>query len=554
MKVEVVVKFDESERSFEIPCGLGDKTFKWLGQVASQRFANSAPNGNLRRREGNYGISERVQYQTMTIITPGGENPFPGDMLQDYLRDGDTVIIELCSRLAVDTSRGTPQISDYATLAYSVSQESLNGYHSEEDISTRYGKSSPTRSTADLRIGIPADSGTKAQHSQSSSDRLAKVNFMRVMAKSQMLNEKKIDAAVQQHWLNIQSALKLLKTDDSPKIRSTFAEYWDMLKDLFKHYSSDSPTMLKDQYVTLIDEANVFPAMQVQNQASLAFVRALKHMPNESNTINFNFFLLSLLFCAQLKYNDTLDPKLASLKSYEAVSKLVVCNLLPLARRLECHSILRAAFIHADCLVKIREQYELLQGCFDKIASKLRDFPTTITVEETTELLFQAGLVVANTDHESTRRYLLHVREGTIFGRGIDIEDSNAADFPITELTFPEFLDVLCRAGYYYFVKNPPSLMSPNPSSAALGPAVTTASTNNLLSSVPSAVNLAASPSLAELVTSTTALDLDRSDAYQTQIIDYFYLGIVSLCDFITGKKVKPPPTAKEGKRKKGQQ
>ncbi len=552
MKVQVVVKFDDCERSFEVPCGLGDKTFKWLGQVASQRFANSAPNGNLRRREGNYGISERVQYQTMAISTPGGENPFPGDMLQDYLRDGDTVVIELCSKLTVDLNRGTPQVSDYATLAYSVSQDNLNGYHSDEDISTRYGRSSagtPSRSLADLRPSTPGKTGDP---NLQVSDKLAKVNFMIVMAKSQMLDAKRIDNAVNQHWITIQSALRLLKSEDSPKIRKTFVDYWDMLKDLFKHYSSDSPTMVKDQYINLMDEANVFPASQVQSQGSLVYVRALRHMPNEANTLNFNFFLLSLLFCAQLKYNDTLDPKVTSLKPYEAVGKLVFCNLLPLARRLECHSILRSAFIHPDCLAKIRDQYELLQGCFDKIASKLRDFPTTITVEETTELLFQAGLLAANTEHESTKRYMSHIREGTIYGRDIDIEDGNPMEFPITELTFPEFIEVVCRAGYYFFVKNPPLTISTSASSALLLGQATTSS-NNLLAAVPSAANLTSSPSLVELATSTTALELDGPDAYQSQLIDYFILGIVSLCDFITGKKIKPPPTAKEGKRKKGQ-
>jgi hypothetical protein len=38
MKIKAIIEFDSYEREFIIPCGTGDKTFKWLAIAASQRF------------------------------------------------------------------------------------------------------------------------------------------------------------------------------------------------------------------------------------------------------------------------------------------------------------------------------------------------------------------------------------------------------------------------------------------------------------------------------------------------------------------------------------
>ena len=38
MKIKAIIEFDSNEREFIIPCGTGDKTFKWLAIAASQRF------------------------------------------------------------------------------------------------------------------------------------------------------------------------------------------------------------------------------------------------------------------------------------------------------------------------------------------------------------------------------------------------------------------------------------------------------------------------------------------------------------------------------------
>ena len=41
MKVKAIILIDKNEKIYEIPCGNGDKTFKWLAMVVYQRFALS---------------------------------------------------------------------------------------------------------------------------------------------------------------------------------------------------------------------------------------------------------------------------------------------------------------------------------------------------------------------------------------------------------------------------------------------------------------------------------------------------------------------------------
>ena len=51
MQLKVVVKCGKAESKFRIPCGNGQKTFKWLGLVAAGRYGAEAPGGGLRQRE-----------------------------------------------------------------------------------------------------------------------------------------------------------------------------------------------------------------------------------------------------------------------------------------------------------------------------------------------------------------------------------------------------------------------------------------------------------------------------------------------------------------------
>ena len=67
---------------FEISVGAGDKTFKWLGNTASQRFATQDPNGALRRRDPvRRGMSKFSSYQSIEVTLPTGQTPHPSALL-----------------------------------------------------------------------------------------------------------------------------------------------------------------------------------------------------------------------------------------------------------------------------------------------------------------------------------------------------------------------------------------------------------------------------------------------------------------------------------------
>lgn len=102
MKIKAKVIMGEQQRDFYIPCGTGDKNFKWLTLVTTQRFANATPNGSLRWRDDFAGITEKAQYCCVSITLSSGDDPDPTEMINYYLRDGDEVIITLADKQAIN--------------------------------------------------------------------------------------------------------------------------------------------------------------------------------------------------------------------------------------------------------------------------------------------------------------------------------------------------------------------------------------------------------------------------------------------------------------------
>jgi hypothetical protein len=87
MKIKVKARFGDYERTFEISCGSGDnKTFKWLGNVISQRFAQCVPNGTLRHRDHFRGTTQEAQHTCSEIRFQDGQMPHPTAIISDFLR------------------------------------------------------------------------------------------------------------------------------------------------------------------------------------------------------------------------------------------------------------------------------------------------------------------------------------------------------------------------------------------------------------------------------------------------------------------------------------
>lgn len=457
MRIKAIVKFGAYEREFYIPCGNGNKSFKWLGSTASSRYAMASPHGALRSRDHYCGVSDRVQYLTLSITVPSGDNPHPAELIQDYLHDNDTVYIELCNSVPIKKVSGGPNVSSFTTLAYSVSQDHLNA-----DLADQDADNEQPDQLDDL------DDDGEISVSEVLASREAKVNFMKIVLASQLLDQKKLRRQVETIWKNIGPKIKKIHVHDHDEIQVILQEHWDIFLDLFDNYQDiDDATgntlahtqVGFDHFTCVLEDAGIFPAHINTSQSHLIFTHTCQLFPLSGAALRLDAFLLALVFTAQLKYNDTLDSKLLAETGKSAaadIRRLIVNYFLPLARRLECHSYLRSAFTSKECLLKVREMYETLQQSFDREALKVRDFPTTIPVENMVEMLYQAGLTASNSnqaDIDKVRLLLDDVRHGTICGRDDAEDPSGRFVFPINEFCFSEFIEAVARTGYYHYSK-----------------------------------------------------------------------------------------------------
>eukprot|EP00981_Chlorochromonas_danica_P009577 scaffold2752_cov179-Ochromonas_danica.AAC.7 len=448
MKILALIKFDDQERTFIIPCGTGNKTFKWLGNVASQRFAQATPVGTLRRREQLCSGSDSHQFQAMSIKTLLGEMPNPNEFLVDHLHDGDEVIIELCSVLPVDSTSSSAKPSTWSTMAYSISQSNLRSSY-EGKAGEDEGEDSDGESLAGSDIGGSGADGVVKVDSH--------INFMKLLLKSQQVNLRAVEKEVEAHIPYIQKALPRLMASQLSLVRSTLIAHWDMLLDLFAAYAAEEKHITKDNFFLFVEDSGIFSVLENATQSLLVFNRTCSHCDISPNTFDFDCFLVSLLLAAQLKFNDTMDPKINVGNCSNALKRVFDDHLLSLAHRLDCLSVLKQSFFSDEVMLKIRYHYDTLQDLFMKNAVKLRDVPTV-------NILHMSGIMPNQhaQDIDRCRHLLLEVRKGSIHGRIVDIltaveggnMDFAEKDYPASELTFAEFVECVARANYYQNAKN----------------------------------------------------------------------------------------------------
>lgn len=436
MKIIAKIEFDTHDRIFIIPCGTGDKSIKWLGIVATQRYTNAAPNGSLRRRDDYCGISDQTQYQVENIILPSGKPANPGMMIFDSeLKDGDEIIIKLTSKLYIHTSTGTPNHSKWSTLAFSTLNDTneinKNLDETEDDMD-------------DIDASVINFNKDEMFRLKSKSD------FMRIILHSQMINPKLVMNKVDSVWSEVKMTIPKLTNTEAILIKDILASQWDVLNDLFDALSNSS-IMEMENFLYLTRESEIFPPFINEAQSIKIYTRVCKYANIDKHSFKFSSLIIALLLCAQVKYNDTLDPSLGSMKPYESFYELLKNYLLPLAQRLKLQSVLKHEFCSDECLAGIRLMYDDLQTIFNKYASKLQDIPTSVPLEDVTELLYTVGLQPDVNDYEKIKKILNQgVRKGSIFGPSIDSFDTDIVKNE-NELSFPEFVECIARAGFYKF-------------------------------------------------------------------------------------------------------
>ena len=470
MKIRARVVFEGAPVYFEVPVGLGDKSFKWLGMVVSQRFALLAPNGGLRRRDPiRRGASDSSMHQAVQIVLPGGAFPHPQALISDFLRDGDEVGVSLVDHQEVATLTGLQAApTKWSTLAFNATGEGV--YADESKASGGGGGGGGVGDDEGDGAAAAAASATAAGLG-SSLQMAANADFMRIILKSQMINRKKIVHTIETHWnSSIRRGMPRLLPAHEEEMKASFVEYWDVLVDVFERFAPDGK-LSKSALHSIFDEAGMFPPQTLGVMAARVHKRACDAAPAGpgESLLGLPGFMVAILLCAQFIHNDTYSATAAGAKAsadedglaaavaapagspHAALREIFSRKLYALAERLECYCVLKDIFTSEPILAVLRDYHSDLSDAFTKFAGRSREMPVSINAQNLSELFYDGGLVDEKVDRNNTPAIYLfkEVRKGTVFGRSIDPSLSPDDIPPENELTYPEMVEAVCRHGFY---------------------------------------------------------------------------------------------------------
>ena len=103
--------------AFDVPCGEGEQSMRWLGVVAAQRYSLMLPQGRTRLREQAH--SKRGFYLPHNVSSrmDGDIVHPPHARINEILQDGAEVTVTLQNEVDVD-ELGAPVVSEWAAEAF----------------------------------------------------------------------------------------------------------------------------------------------------------------------------------------------------------------------------------------------------------------------------------------------------------------------------------------------------------------------------------------------------------------------------------------------------
>lgn len=386
MKIKVNINCGNDTKSYYISCGRGDKTFKWLGMVASQRFALTAPNGAIRRRDSDnpHAISNHAQQLPYDIKLKNGESLHPSALIVERLKDGDEVFCTLGARLDVD-GVGTPSMTKWATTAFSgIDNNLIQDSKSNQDDSN---------------------------HIDTSVSHQAKAQFMKVILASQMFDYKKIEDKLITAWEDIPILLPRLTNERFEQLRQIFHEYAIILFEIFDHYTASLPNSQMDfqTFQLFIEDSEIFPQRDLIKLTQRIFQHT-SHSKTLTSSLTLTEFIVSLIYTSQLRYNDTLDESTTLNNCHDALIALFQDHLILVAKKLSLDCLLRLEFNSNSFLYQLKEFHHDLFAVFEFYSNKMqRDLPLTLTNQLMLEIFYQSGLVDSTQDTYQNNQ-MLHTK------------------------------------------------------------------------------------------------------------------------------------------------
>lgn len=451
MRIFANVTCEGHSRTFEIAVGAGDKTFKWLSLAVSQLYAAAAPNGQLRRRDDYRGATAQAEQHAVDICLPGNKtlHPHPAAMLSDYLRDLDTVEVTLITEMSVN-KLGNPASTNWATLAFTSTEDHNSVLYDEKS----------------------SDDKNWYNDSEAEAAKKAKAEFMRIVMRAQMLNEKNQAHEIRVVWSKAAAQLPKLSETDGMDVEEVLFKEWGVITETFALYAP-SGSMDSKEFFRLCEHTEIFSEKDCVLLSSRAFTRVLKGAPKKISTLTMQdgSFVVALMVLAQIRHNDIYEKDSQVSTAQGFLTEILSNKLRSLAQKLSYKCLPKEVFCSMEFLFRLREVYDDLITVFEKYAARHnRDIYTSLPFENTAELLFEARLA-ETVNPEAAEAFLKRVRSGRINGRDL-IEPPH----PDTEFLFPELIEAAVLSQYDNAVRvmNGQKSVLGSPASAA-GPRTATA-------------------------------------------------------------------------------
>ena len=458
MKVKVVVKIGKKRRNFEIPIGRGDKTFKWLGSVASQMYSSDNPEGTLRTRDNFRGLTRRSQHTASDVLLSNGEIPHPMSLLHDYVMDGDVLFCHIAETM-VTGADGLPVASTFSTLANINSQDAPmyidDSNYLEDDSEAMFDTSSGEGL-------VSRNSRMKDQLGAAQS-----AGFMKVVMASQMYDVRKMKDDVDLYWKTVARLMPHLSESNTVAMKGIFTTHFSVISLLFDHHAEPlgdyAGQLGRLKFKEMIHTAKIFKSDKDFEPLTTRIFRRVSN--NDALTfIGIGPFLAALILVAESRHHNTFDPHSEIRGAERSLNSIVGTNLGKLASH---HRLrIRDLLYKNERLAQMRTMYDQLFELFEKYAARSgRVLSTSLPVAHMAELLMESGILVMvavdEDDKENNHAMSLTIakdlmaqtRNGYILGRhSIPAEQRRENDLPeppAEDYLFPEFLEAIARATFY---------------------------------------------------------------------------------------------------------
>ena len=456
MKVVAKVVYENTDMQFEISIGAGDKTFKWFGMAVCQRFSTQNPNGALRRRDPpRRGMSSFSVHHTTEIILENGQKPHPSSMLEDFLRDGDVVTVNLINNQKTNKN-GIASQDEWASLAYTVNGSGIGEMKVEKDVATDEDK-----------VVV------QEEHTYSAEQKKGRAKFMRIILKSQMPDVDAIRSKVLDQWRRLDRHLINIEENEMGELINVFIDNWDMLNEIHLWFSTEhngKKVLLSEDWRNFLVESDIFSEEDLKVYGPRIHKTAHSYTAKDKDSLpalDVAGFMMGIVLIAQTCFNDCYDAAKNKLRPSESTRNIFTENISVLAERYEMRCMLKEHFSSEETLNSLKEWRDELFDVFNKYAGRSKELPTSISFKDFTEMLYDAGLTEATeTDTkgnpisfelETAAELLKGVRSGTIVGRPpIDEAAKETSDLPDDvipddEFTFPEMVEAICRRSFYVY-------------------------------------------------------------------------------------------------------